>query len=241
MQGFELLPSEAKKHLGISLSSFQVQQLSRYADLLVEWNQKFNLTAIRSEEEIRIKHFLDSLSCFLALDGKPTSSLIDVGTGAGFPGLPLKVLFPEMRLTLVESVGKKTQFLSQVVQELDLKNAAVVTARAEVIGRLAEHREQYDWAVARAVAKLPVLCEYLLPLVRVGGFMLAQKGESAAHELAQAQTAIELLGGRLVESTPVELPGVPEKRYLVVIEKISPTPEKYPRREGIPSKRPISA
>jgi 16S rRNA (guanine527-N7)-methyltransferase len=239
MQHFDNLRSEAKQYLGLSISQDQTDLLTRFADLLAEWNQKFNLTAIRTAEEMRIKHFLDSLSCLLAIESKPASSLIDVGTGAGFPGLPLKVLRPEIHLTLVESVAKKTRFLTHVVQELGLNHVNVLNARVEAIGRQAAHREQYDWAVARAVAALPVLCEYLLPLVKVEGFMLAQKGESAPGELAQARPAIELLGGRFIESIPVELPGVPQERSLIVIQKTSPTPDKYPRREGIPSKRPL--
>ena len=239
MQNFEMLRSEARQYLGLSVSPDQAQLLRRYADLLAEWNQKINLTAIRTTEDIRIKHFLDSLSCLLAIEGRSISRLIDVGTGAGFPGLPIKVLLPEIHLTLVESVAKKTKFLTHVVQELDLNGVEVINARAEVIGRKTAHREKYDWAVARAVANLPVLCEYLLPLVKIGGYMLAQKGESTPAELEQAQPSLELLGGRFSERIPVELPGVPQERSLVVIQKTSPTPEKYPRRDGVPSKRPI--
>jgi 16S rRNA (guanine527-N7)-methyltransferase len=239
MQGFDKLPAEAKKHLGISISHEQNTKLSKYADLLVEWNQKINLTAIRGIEEIRIKHFLDALSCVLAFGDTPASSLIDLGTGAGFPGLPLKILYPEIRLTLVESVAKKTQFLSHIVQELDLNQVQVVNARAEIVGQQAPYREQYDWAVARAVANLPVLSEYMLPLVKIGGTMLAQKGKSAAAELLEARYAIEILGGQHINTIPVNLPGLPEERYLVVIQKVNPTPEKYPRREGMPSKRPL--
>jgi 16S rRNA (guanine527-N7)-methyltransferase len=239
MQGFDQLPAEASKYLAVTISQEQNAVLSKYADLVVEWNKKFNLTAIRDPEEIRIKHFLDSLSCVLAIGDEPVPSLIDIGTGAGFPGLPLKILYPETQLTLVESVVKKTHFLSHTVQELDLNRVEVVTARAEIVGYQARHREKYDWAVARAVANLPVLCEYLLPLVKVGGYILAQKGESALLELQEAQYAIKLLGGRHEKTIPVRLPGIPEERYLLVIQKTSLTPEKYPRREGIPAKRPL--
>lgn len=240
MEGFKLLPIEAQQYLNLALSAQQVESLTRYADLLAEWNQKINLTAIRSPEEIRVKHFLDSLSCSLAIKDASATKMIDIGTGAGFPGLPLKIIFPEMQLTLVESVTKKTQFLENIVQELSLKDVYIHPTRAEAIAKQIEHRESYDWAVARAVAGLPVLCEYLLPLVKIGGFMLAQKGESAIEELEQAQTAIGILGGKHTETIPVTLPGVEQERYLVIIKKVKPTPEKYPRREGIPAKRPLS-
>lgn len=239
MESFDLLPEETKQHLGLTLSVDQMEKLARYADLLVEWNQRINLTAIRSPEEIRVKHFLDSLSCSLAIKRTAGSKMIDIGTGAGFPGMPLKIIYPEIQLTLVESVTKKTQFLSKIVQELGLEDVEIHLARAETLGKHKDHRESYDWAVARAVAGLPVLCEYLLPLVKIGGHMLAQKGESALKELDQAKSAIEILGGRLVKTIPVELPEVTQERFLVLIEKVNPTPEKYPRREGIPGKRPL--
>jgi 16S rRNA (guanine527-N7)-methyltransferase len=241
MNGFDLLSSEAEQYLNLSLSEDQVSRLTSFAELLVKWNQKFNLTAIRTAEDIRIKHILDSLSCQLAMDGTSVSRMIDIGSGAGFPGIPLKVLFPEMQLSLVESVTKKTQFLSHIVQELGLSKVEIFTERAEVIGQQAGHRESYDWAAARAVAGLPILCEYLLPLVKIGGYMLAQKGETAPSELAQAQPAIKVLGGEVANNIPVRLPGVPQSRYLVVIQKVRPTPEKYPRRAGIPTKRPIGS
>jgi 16S rRNA (guanine527-N7)-methyltransferase len=239
MEEFDMLADQTAQLFGLTLSPSQLENLARYADLLVEWNQKINLTAIRSAEEIRIKHFLDSLSCHLAFEGTDVAKMIDIGTGAGFPGIPLKIIYPEMQLTLVESVTKKTQFLSEVVQVLGLEDVEIHPSRAENMGKQPDHRESYSWAVARAVAGLPVLCEYLLPLVKIGGFMLAQKGETALAELEQAQPAIELLGGKSVQTIPVELPGVTQQRYLVIIEKVSPTPEKYPRRVGIPSKRPI--
>lgn len=236
-----MLAIEARQYFGLTLSPAQLELLARYADLLLEWNQKINLTAIRSPEEIRVKHFLDSLSCSLAIKGTDISKMIDIGTGAGFPGIPLKIIYPEMQLTLVESVTKKTQFLSEVVQVLGLEEVEIHPSRAETLGKQADHRESYPWAVARAVAGLPVLCEYLLPLVKIGGFMLAQKGDNALAELERAQSAIEILGGKTIETIPVELPGVTKERYLVKIEKVSPTPEKYPRREGIPSKRPLGS
>ncbi len=239
MENFQLLAQEFSQVVGQALTPEQMAAFERYADLLVEWNQRANLTAITQPDDIRRKHFLDSLSCLLALQGTPIAQVVDVGSGAGFPGLPLKICRPQMHLTLVESVAKKTSFLTQVVQDLGLDGVKVLTSRAESAGQDAAHRERYDWALARAVAHLPVLAEYLLPFVRVGGFVLAQKGESALEELQESQAAIEILGGRAKAPLPVSLPGIEEGRYLVVIEKISPTPEKYPRREGMPSKRPL--
>ncbi|MEN8243032.1 MAG: 16S rRNA (guanine(527)-N(7))-methyltransferase RsmG [Chloroflexota bacterium] len=239
MNGFDQLTSEAEQYLSLSLSANQVESLARFAEMLMEWNQKISLTAIRSADEIRIKHILDSLSCHLAMQHAPIGHVIDIGSGAGFPGIPLKILYPEMRLSLVESVNKKTQFLSHVVQELGLSEVEILTERAEVIGQQDAHRAHYDWAAARAVARLPVLAEYLLPLVKVGGYMLAQKGESAPSELTQAQTALEQLGGEVVKSIPVKLPGDLPGRYLVLIQKVRPTPDKFPRRAGIPGKRPL--
>jgi 16S rRNA (guanine527-N7)-methyltransferase len=241
MNGFDKLATEAKQFFGITLSPTQLELLARYADLLVEWNRKINLTAIRSPEEIRVKHFLDSLSCSLAIQNIEIPRTIDIGTGAGFPGIPLKIIYPEMQLTLVESVTKKTQFLSEVVQVLGLEGVEIFPSRAETLGKQPDHRENYHWAVARAVAGLPVLCEYMLPLVKIGGFMLAQKGDTALAELEQAQSAIEILGGKVINTISVDLPGVSQERYLVIIEKINPTPEKYPRREGIPNKRPLGS
>lgn len=165
---------------------------------------------------------------------------MDVGTGAGFPGIPLKIALPKMQLTLVESVGKKAAFCQHIVDTLKLEKVTVLHARAEELGQHKDHRECYDWAVARAVANLPVLAEYLLPLVRVGGGMLAQKGESAIAETHAAERAIRVLGGQLRQVRKVELPGVAEDRFLVVVNKKAPTPPGYPRRVGLPAKRPIT-
>jgi 16S rRNA (guanine527-N7)-methyltransferase len=165
--------------------------------------------------------------------------VVDVGTGAGFPGLPLKIACPTMRLTLIEATGKKTAFLKHMVTTLGLQNVLVLKARAEEVGQDPAHREQYDWAVARAVAELPTLVEYLLPLVKISGRALAQKSENAPAEVTAAETAISHLGGRVNRLMPLELYGIAETRYLVIIDKIAATPDKYPRRSGMPAKRPI--
>ena len=224
---------------GVTLTEEQIAQFARYEALLLEWNARINLTAIREAEQIRIRHFLDALSCAQVMGDLNGRSLIDVGTGAGFPGLPLKIIFPDMRLTLVESVQKKARFLQTVVDELGLTDVLVLAERAETIGQLSEYREQYDWVVARAVAEMRVLAELLLPLCRVGGFMLAQKGGSAQKETAVAENALKILGAQHKQTTEVYLPGREETHYLVLFEKQNQTPAKYPRRVGMPAKRPL--
>ena len=170
----EKLIHDARELFNVHLIGRQVLALATYEKELLSWNQKFNLTAIRDVEGIRVKHFLDSFSCVLAWKANPPSRLIDVGTGAGFPGIPLKILYPSTRVTLVESVGKKAAFCQHIIELLKLDGVEIINVRAENVGQDLRHREQYDWAVARAVAKLNVLSEYLLPLVKVGGRMLAQ-------------------------------------------------------------------
>ena len=235
----EKLAQEFHTLTGGNLAPQQIKALETYNQELIAWNKIHNLTAIREPEQARVKHFLDSLSACLVMNGSPIERVIDVGTGAGFPGLPLKILYPQMQLTLVESIGKKADFCEFVVAKLGLENVEVIQTRAEELGRLAAHREQYDWALARAVAVMPVLLEYLLPLVRVGGSVLAMKGESGPAEAQTAENAAQILGGHLRQLHPLTLPGVVEERYLVVVDKIAATPEKYPRRVGIPAKRPL--
>jgi 16S rRNA (guanine527-N7)-methyltransferase len=225
--------------LGLPLSPGQLKAFQLLESELIAWNQRFNLTAIDDPQKIRTKHFLDSLTCLLAMRDSSMERVIDVGTGAGFPGLPLKIICPTMRLTLVDSVGKKIAFCQHIVETLKLKDVEVVQERAEALGGLPGRREQYDWAIARAVADLPVLAEYLLPLARVGGRALAMKGESGPAEAHAAEHALRVLGGRLRQLIPVALPGVEDQRYLVVMEKEAATPEGYPRRTGIPAKRPL--
>jgi 16S rRNA (guanine527-N7)-methyltransferase len=235
----EKLVREAAQLFGIHLSGGQVTALTEFERQLLEWNDRFNLTAIRDVEGIRTKHFLDSFSCVLAWKDGPPRRLIDVGTGAGFPGIPLKILYPTMRLTLVESVGKKAGFCRHLVEALKLDAVEVVTARAEQVGQMPAHREAYDQAVARAVAALPVLAEYLLPLVQVGGTMLAQKGQGGPAEVHQAGKALKMLGGEMKQLIPVTLPGVAEERYLVLVDKVAATPAGYPRNPGVPAKKPL--
>jgi 16S rRNA (guanine527-N7)-methyltransferase len=222
----------------LDLSPAQLDQFACYADLLVDWNLRFNLTSIVEPREIAIKHFLDSLS---ALRSIPPGSikLIDVGTGAGLPGLPIKLVRPDVSLTLLEATRKKCDFLQAVIDDLQLTDVQVLNARAEAAGRMPGHREQYDIAIARAVADLPVLIEYLLPFVKISGLALAQKSKEAEKETQRATKAITVLGGRLREVVPVVVPQLSESRYLVMVEKIAATPEKYPRRAGVPAKKPL--
>lgn len=233
------LINDAKTLFNVHLTARQVMSLITYEKELMEWNQKFNLTAIRDVESIRTKHFLDSYSCVLAWQANPPLRLIDVGTGAGFPGIPLKIIYPQMHVTLVESVGKKAMFCQHIVSKLGLEDIDVIKTRAEDIGQDKNYRESYDYAVARAVANLNILSEYLLPLVKIGGSVLAQKGETAHTEAQSAEKAIKLLGGKLKQIIPVQLPNVADERFLVLIDKVNATPEGYPRKAGIPAKTPL--
>ncbi len=229
----------ARRWLHWHLTPAQQAAFDRYLEELLAWNQRFNLTAIREPEQIVLKHFLDSLSVLTVTECLDGRRVIDVGTGAGFPGLALKIACPEMRLTLVESVGKKADFCRHMVEVLELEGVEVIAARAEEVGRRPAHREAYDWAVARAVARLPILAEYLLPLVRLGGAMLAQKGETGPAEAQQARHAFAVLGGELERLQPLTLPGITETRYLILVRKRAATPAGYPRRVGVPAKRPL--
>lgn len=233
------LAQPAQSLLGIQLTNSQLSALHIYEQELLAWNSRYNLTAISDPDQIGIKHFLDSLSCLLVMRETTFNHVIDIGTGAGFPGLPLKIICPTIQLTLVDSVGKKVDFCNHIVKTLGLEGVAVIQERAENIGKKSNYREKFDWAIARAVASMSILAEYLLPLVCVGGSMLAMKGESAPAEAQSAEHAIRVLGGHLNRLVPVLLPGVVEERYLVVVDKVAASPQKYPRRVGVPGKRPL--
>ena len=235
----EKLKRAVRQLTGVNLSPAQLTAFEVFEQELLEWNSRINLTAIRHPDEIRTKHFLDSLSCLLVLRDPLPVRMIDIGTGAGFPGIPLKIALPNLKITLVESVGKKADFCRHIVQVLKLDQVDVVQARAEELGVDQNHRERYDWAVARAVANMPTLSEYLLPLVRVGGAVLAQKGESGPAEIHGADRAVKFLGGQLRKLQKINLPGIAEDRYLIVLDKCATTPPGYPRRVGLPSKKPI--
>ncbi len=225
---------------GLSLNSDQLQAFENYRQTLLEWNQRVNLTGITDPTEIVSKHFLDSLSVYQAMSKIPRPfSLIDVGSGAGFPGLPLKIALPDIRLTLLESTAKKTTFLNHVVEILGLSDVIVLTARAEEAGQHHDHRQRYDVAVARAVAALPILVEYTLPLVKIGGMVILQKGQNPTAEVKAAAQAIGILGGKVQQIMPVTVPNLDAERHFVIIEKKRPTPPLYPRRPGLPAKQPL--
>jgi 16S rRNA (guanine527-N7)-methyltransferase len=237
----ETFTQNARQLLGLQLSREQIAAFKLLEDELLEWNSRFNLTAIRDKEGIETKHFLDSLTCLMALDSNAAPrSLIDIGTGAGFPGIPLKLMLPNMRLTLVESIQKKAGFCTHIVEKLGLRQVQVLPERAEDVGQDPNHRESYDLATARAVAAMPTLVEYLLPLVRIGGLVIMQKGESAQLEALKSEKIIQRLGGKIRVILHVELPGVADERYLVVLEKVARTSAEYPRRTGLPAKQPLA-
>lgn len=230
----------AKQLFGVDISPAVWDQLMKYEQILVEWNTRINLTAITSSKEIQVKHFLDSLSVSLAWQGKlAPRKLIDVGTGAGFPGIVLKIVYPDLQLTLVESVGKKAQFLQKVVDILTLQQVTIYTKRAEDLAHEPNHREQYDLAVARAVAPLPQLVEYVLPFVQRGGHMVALKGSNAPAEITAAQSAIDRLGGGDCGLIPVRLPGDGVDRFVIRIPKERPTPRQFPRSTAVIKKSPL--
>lgn len=229
------------QELGITLSPKQVASFELYYRELVAWNARMNLTAITDYDEVQVKHFLDSLTCLLAMEARaPGQRLLDVGSGAGFPGLVLQIVCPELEVTLLEVTRKKADFLCHVSERLGLAKLRIVNARAEEAGHNPEHREVYDWVVARAVAELAELVEYMLPFCRPGGACLALKGGVISNEIEAATRAIEILGGRLAQAIPVRLSALRDlRRQVLVIEKVRPTPAAYPRRPGIPHKRPI--
>ena len=240
--------ADGAQELGIPLTDDQLDAFQVYYETLIDWNRRVNLTRITDYEAVQAKHFLDSLSCLPEIQrvsgdsdwvSAAASQAIDVGAGAGFPGVPLKIAVPTLRLTLLEATGKKAEFLRYLVGLLDLAEVSVMRARAEEAGQDPAHREGYDLALARALAGMATLAELTLPLVRVGGLVIAQKGEDPTAEVEAAQNAIVTLGGRVKEIQSVAVPGLEDARHLVVLEKVSPTPPKYPRRSGMPAKRPI--
>ncbi len=233
------LQETARTRFGLTLTRRQLGAFAHYARELIDWNDRFNLTAITDPTAIEAKHFVDSLSCMLAMGPQPTGRLVDVGAGAGFPGLPLKIALPHLHVTLIEATGKKAEFCRHVVEALELDGVEVIHGRAEDVGHETAHRQGYDWATARAVAHLTVVAEYLMPLLKLGGKAIAQKGESGPAEAHAAEPALRMLGGRMTQIIPVELPRVPETRYLIVMDKVAATPAGYPRRPGVPIKRPL--
>lgn len=242
MSSLPLLERRAAE-LGVPLTPRQLDAFERYRHELLAWNERVNLTSITEPDEVERRHFVDSLTCLLALNDLleecPAATLIDIGTGGGFPGLPLKIARPEIRLTLLDSVRKKTEFLEHLVRALGLCDVTVLTARAEELGQQPQYRERYDAAVSRALAELPVLLELCLPFVRVGGRLVAPRRGDLLAQQAEAERAARELGGVFRAPIPVDLGPGYTGYGLVVVDKAAPTPPRYPRRPGIPAKRPL--
>ena len=228
---------ENLKNLNIDINDTQISRLDRYTGLLTEKNKVMNLTSIEGPDESAVKHLADSISVMAAADFKPGAKVIDVGTGAGFPGVPLLIMNPEINLTLLDSTGKKLAFISEALEELGIK-AETLHRRAEEAGKDSERREKYDYAVSRAVASLNVLCEYCLPLIKTGGSFIAMKGPKAEDEIREAENALNILGGKVDKIIPVGLTDGAE-RNLIVIKKTKSTPQKYPRPSAQISKKPL--
>ena len=232
------------KNLGFHLNHGQFEQFELYYKELIEWNERINLTSITDYEEVQVKHFLDSLTVVTAIDPKDTGkslTVIDVGAGAGLPGIPLKIILPDIKLALLEATAKKTKFLEHLIIKLGLKEVEIVAGRAEEAAHKPQYREKFDIVLSRAVASLPALVELTLPFCAIGGCFIAQKKGDIEGEIEQSKKAIKVMGGRLREIKPVALKEFDDKRCLVIIDKVKSTPAEYPRRPGMPEKRPIIA
>ena len=236
-EDFEKEIMEYVEELGIKLSNEQAEMFFDYMNLLLEWNEKINLTAITEEKEVIVKHFVDSLT--IAKYIPEGASLVDVGTGAGFPGIPLKIIRDDLKITLLDSLQKRINFLDVVIKELNLENIETIHARVEEFGKNSKYRESFEVATSRAVANLSTLTEYLLPLVKVGGIAVCMKGSSIEEELETSKKAINVLGGKVSNVFEFDLPKTDIKRNIVIVDKINKTPSKYPRKPGMPSKEPI--
>lgn len=231
--------TEKVKELSIVLNDKQIQQFEQYYNILVEWNKVMNLTAITEYEEVVEKHFLDSLTIVNAIHVEKIETLIDVGTGAGFPGIPLKIAFPHLKVTLLDSLNKRIKFLNEVIDLLELNDIKAIHGRAEDYAKQAEYREQYDICVSRAVANLATLSEYCLPYVKVDGLFVPYKSGEIDEELKSSEKAVSILGGKVEEVVKFQLPGTDIGRSFVKIHKIKKTKKKYPRKAGMPTKEPL--
>ena len=239
MAAFEELLAARAAEAQILLTEKQIAQFAVYNALLVEWNTRMNLTALTAPADVAVKHIIDSLTAYDAPLFDAAETLIDVGTGAGLPGIPLAVYAPHIRVTLMDALQKRVKFLTEVTAAMGLTNTTCIHARAEETARKKEHRAHYDIAVSRAVARLPVLLEYTLPLVRTGGTLLALKGRAYAEEAAEGRGAAARLGGGAITARPVHLPGLDDVRAILSVRKERPTPKMYPRRAGTPEQSPL--
>ena len=233
-----LLESKAKE-LSLTFSERQIKQFEDYYRILIEWNHVMNLTAITEYEEVVEKHFIDSLSIINAVDFSEIFNIIDIGTGAGFPGIPLKIAFPDINITLLDSLNKRVKFLNEVIEQLGLNNINAIHGRAEDFAKQKEYREQYDLCVSRAVANLSTLSEYCLPYVKINGLFIPYKSGDIDVELEKSQHAVSILGGVVSDVIRFQLPGTDIGRSFVKIKKIKSTGKKYPRKAGLPSKEPL--
>lgn len=227
------------KEFGIALSEEQIQQFITYYEMLVEWNEFMNLTAITDYDEVMKKHFVDSVSLIKAFDVSKKATVIDVGTGAGFPGIPLKIAFPDLQVTLLDSLNKRINFLNAVIEKLGLSGIEAIHGRAEDFAKPGKLREKFDLCVSRAVANLSTLSEYCLPYVKVGGQFISYKSEKIMEEKDAAGNAIKILGGKIKDQIEFQLPESDIYRNLFIIEKVKETPKKYPRKAGLPGKEPL--
>ena len=239
MTAFEEILAARADEAGIPLTAEQIGQFSAYNEMLLDWNTRMNLTALTAPEDVAVKHIIDSLTAYDAALFDGARTLIDVGTGAGLPGIPLAVYAPHLTVTLLDSLNKRVRFLTEVTAAMGLQNVRCIHARAEEAARTAEHRAAYDIVVSRAVARLPVLLEYTLPFVRVGGTLLALKGRAYAEEQKEARRAAEVLGGGRITARPVHLPGLDDVRAILTVTKERQTPAAYPRGGGAPARRPL--
>ena len=228
---------ELANKININLTENQIEKFHKYMKLVLNWNEKINLTAITDEDEIILKHFVDSLTVLKYIN--ENDKIIDVGTGAGFPGIPIAIMMPNVKITLLDSLNKRINFLNEVIRELDLKNIETIHSRSEDCGKDFLFREKYDIALARAVANLSTLSEYLLPFIKIDGKMICMKGSNLEEELKNAEYAIKELGGEFVLKDEFELPDSDIKRNIIIVEKVKYTPKIYPRKAGLPSKEPI--
>jgi len=227
------------RQLGFNLSPRQLNRFETYYDELILWNRKFNLTAITDYKEVQLKHFLDSLSVILPGKGFEEASVIDIGSGAGLPGIPLKIIYPDLKLTLLEATSKKVSFLEHLIDKLSLQDVLIINKRAEEAAHDSPYRESFDIVLSRAVAKMATLVELTIPFCKMGGCLIAQKKGDINKEIEQASHAIKVLGGRLTDVKKVSLDTLPDDRYLIIIEKVKQTPSEYPRRPGLPARRPL--
>ena len=225
--------------LGIRLTDVQKRQFDRYYELLIEWNRVMNLTGITEYDEVNLKHFTDSLTIVRIKEMKNVSTMIDVGTGAGFPGIPIKIAFPHIKVTLLDSLNKRIKFLDQIVEELGLDDVVTLHGRAEDYAKKDEYREKFDLCASRAVANLSTLSEYCLPFIKKGGCFVSYKSADSDEEIKMSEKALDILGGKIEKIDKFTLPGSDMGRALVMIEKVKNTPRKYPRKAGVPSKEPL--